>query len=148
MTYRFYRYPDWDSTIGIAVKGTRASIVILASGTSRTGKPGNYTYARRNPDKRKAAERLAYDVCRSVYTDADGLTATDYVDHRTRAGKKSEAPIDCDGSIEAIVKAHRKGGNYAFHLCLTLPTTLTEDQLSEWIGLQPYQNRPVPVVWF
>ena len=148
MTYLFYRYPNLEATIGLATSGCRASIVLLATGNSRSGKAGEYTYTRRNPDKRKAAERLAYDICNREYVDADGLKATDFVEHKTRSGKSDQAPQECSGSIESIIKAHRAGGNHAFHVCLTLPTQLTPDQLAEWLALEPPQNRPVKARWF
>ena len=135
-TYTFFKVPKLDARVGLAVEGGMLALVLLAEGCSRKGKEGSYTYTRRNPDRRKVAKYL-FEHHRVDHF-VGGTTV--------RAGKKTNLPEHRSDALAAF----RKGGNYAFHLWGTLPSTRgqwTAAQVAEHFGLVPCENRPVSVTW-
>tara|TARA_Y100000310_G_scaffold281193_1_gene301517 strand:- start:1498 stop:1923 length:426 start_codon:yes stop_codon:yes gene_type:complete len=139
LNYTFYALPTLDARIGIAVEGGRIAFTFLAEGCSRKGKEGAYTYTRRNPDRRKAANalfclaKLGSVVCGAL---------------RCRGGKAINGP-DKPATIAEALALFRKGGNYRFELQGTA-TDLdldTAEAIAEALGLEPVANRPIKVNW-
>ena len=136
--FTFFKYDDLDARIGLAIQGGMLALVMLAEGCSRSGKPGAYTYKRRNPDRRKAANSLFEPVDNK----AAGVTV--------RAGKAANLPEQVDGS--GVLAAFRRGGNYAFHAWCPIESEgagffESVAEVAVTLGLVPCDNRPVAVTW-
>ena len=138
--FTFFKYDDLDARIGLAIQGGMLALVILAEGCSRSGKPGAYTYKRRNPDRRKAANSLFEPVDNK----AAGLTWL-VGPVTVRAGKAANQPEQVDGSD--VLAAFRRGGNYAFHAWCNLESEESAADVAVTLGLVPCDNRPVAVTW-
>ena len=143
--FTFFKYDDLDARIGLAIQGGMLALVMLAEGCSRSGKPGAYTYKRRNPDRRKAANSLFEPVDNK----AAGLTWL-VGPVTVRAGKAANLPEQVDGS--GVLAAFRRGGNYAFHAWCPIESEgagffESVAEVAVTLGLVPCDNRPVAVTW-
>ena len=140
MTYSFFKHPDLDATIGLAIDGDRIAVVLLSEGCSRSGKPGAYVYKRRNPDRRKLANLLL---------PPDGLLSSVLKVHTVRAGKTAQEPVACDNA--GALKAFRSGGNYRVDMWATSAQPWVDAVevyvIAEHLGLVVAKNRPVAVRW-
>ena len=139
MTYSFFKHPDLDATIGLSIDGDQVAVVLLSEGCSRSGKPGSYTYKRRNPDRRKLANLLL---------PPDGLLSSVLKVHTVRAGKTAQEPVPCDNA--GALKAFRSGGNYRFDMWATADPSVAGSEpywVASVMGLVDAKNRPVAVRW-
>jgi hypothetical protein len=153
-TYTFFAFPDLNARIGLALNGDTIAVTFLSEGTSRSGAG---EYKRRNPDRRKAFDRLIRHPL--------------FRPHTARGGKAANppepvAPWPWDGVFDPsvgkaggpVLKAFRQGGNYRFDCWLSLDRDLWGGQsapspslslpdIAESMGLEPTKNRPVAVRW-
>jgi hypothetical protein len=143
-TYTFFAFHDLNARIGLALDGDTLAVTFLSEGTSRSG---TGEYKRRNPDRRKAFDRLIRHPL--------------FRPHTARGGKAANppepvAPWPWDGVFDPsvgkaggpVLKAFRRGGNYRFDCWLSLASpSLSLPDIAESMGLEPTKNRPVAVRW-
>ena len=128
ITFETFTYPELNARIGIAVSGQNIAITFLSEGCSRSGKPGDYKYTRRNPARRKAAARLF-----------EGPLSELIEIHTARAGKK-DSPAVCVSFNEDATQplaAFRSGGNYRFDLWGVCADGTTAEEIADALGLVP-----------
>mgnify|MGYP004452117651 CR=1 FL=1 len=148
----FFRFPDLDARIGLAIKGRRLAISFLAAGTSRSSDgEGGFAYRRRNPDKRAAQERLLRTLKAvsdaGLVLDATRVLLVGQV-LSVRFGASTNL-VEHSPAYDLVGKMAKAGGNYRLDLAIEKGPGVVGgvDGLGALFGLVPTDNRPVAARW-
>ncbi len=126
MAAKTYLLPGTDAAVVVATDGLRASLTLLAKGTSRHA---DGTHSARNSERKDLWEHLVVQLALPWDDRAQDVVAT-------RGGRSDTAPVRHKDPTEAELRAaYSRAGNYKLDLELVLHRPMSDDELADGLGL-------------